>query len=400
MTEPRRESQTTDAPEFRRTRMSATVAPHRKARGTGHNGIPRVPPAATPASGTSPNIASTGARGHTATPAAETAAPAPAAPTTGLLSSAAAATGTPMAAAALGALASIAAQYGDGSPTADIGKPYSPPVLDSGIPTGPVIWDGDMGARYSAIQHTMGNRSDAMGTLNSELSQILDDVAGTTVRGRAAVQSIVAEVATALTAIGPVENSPAGQQLVMTTLGSALQRAGSVLGQGQTAAALSAERIAALAENYVRASHPTPPPPRRRMAPSGRGYRFGPPRRMPEGQQGQWIDEALRVLRAHGYDTGRISPADIATIIQHESGGNPHAINNWDSNAAAGTPSKGLMQTIDPTFDAYSLPGHRDIWNPVDNIVAGVRYAIDRYGSVGRVPGVAQLREGGSYVGY
>ena len=46
-----------------------------------------------------------------------------------------------------------------------------------------------------------------------------------------------------------------------------------------------------------------------------------------------------------------MNPNDIWMIIQHESGGNPNAINNWDSNAAAGMPSKGLMQTIDPTFN-------------------------------------------------
>ena len=90
----------------------------------------------------------------------------------------------------------------------------------------------------------------------------------------------------------------------------------------------------------------------------------------------------------------------IWQIIQHESGGNPHAINNWDSNAAAGTPSKGLMQTIDPTFNSYKLPGHGDIWNPVDNICAGVNYAISRYGSLANVPGIKATEGGGGYVGY
>ena len=90
----------------------------------------------------------------------------------------------------------------------------------------------------------------------------------------------------------------------------------------------------------------------------------------------------------------------IWQIIQHESGGNPHAINNWDSNAEKGTPSKGLMQTIDPTFQSYKLPGHDDIWNPVDNICAGVNYAISRYGSLANVPGIKATESGGGYVGY
>jgi WXG100 family type VII secretion target len=56
--------------------------------------------------------------------------------------------------------------------------------------------------------------------------------------------------------------------------------------------------------------------------------------------------------------------------------------------------------TIDSTFDAHALPGHTNIWNPVDNIVAGVRYALSRYGSLDEVPGVAAVEHGGSYVGY
>lgn len=38
--------------------------------------------------------------------------------------------------------------------------------------------------------------------------------------------------------------------------------------------------------------------------------------------------------------------AGLKRIILKESNGNPNAINNWDSNAAAGNPSEGLMQVI------------------------------------------------------
>lgn len=120
----------------------------------------------------------------------------------------------------------------------------------------------------------------------------------------------------------------------------------------------------------------------------------------PTGQVKAWIEQAIEILTAQGYPAGKMNPNDIWMIIQHESGGNPHAINNWDSNAAAGTPSKGLMQTIDPTFNRWALPGHKDIWNPVDNIIAGVRYAIERYGSVSAVPGVVGMKTGTGYRGY
>jgi hypothetical protein len=120
----------------------------------------------------------------------------------------------------------------------------------------------------------------------------------------------------------------------------------------------------------------------------------------PPGQVGDWIRQATAILAEHGVPTDKMNPDDIATIIDHESGGDPDASNGWDSNAAKGTPSQGLMQTIGPTFNANKLPGHGDIHDPIDNIIAGVRYAIKRYGSVSNVPGVEALARGHSYVGY
>ncbi|MBB5778883.1 transglycosylase SLT domain-containing protein [Nonomuraea jabiensis] len=113
-----------------------------------------------------------------------------------------------------------------------------------------------------------------------------------------------------------------------------------------------------------------------------------------------WINQAVEILKANGYPVEKMNVNDIYTIIRKESGGNPNSINTWDSNAARGTPSKGLMQTIDPTFERWKLPGHGNIWNPVDNIIAGVRYAIERYGSVSNVPGVVALKTGNDYRGY
>ncbi|MDD7919845.1 transglycosylase SLT domain-containing protein [Actinomycetospora callitridis] len=120
----------------------------------------------------------------------------------------------------------------------------------------------------------------------------------------------------------------------------------------------------------------------------------------PAGRVGDWIREALAILTAAGIPPEKMDPAAIATIIQRESGGDPDAVNTWDANAERGTPSQGLMQTIGPTFEAYKLPGHDEITDPVDNIIAGVRYAVDRYGSVSAVPGVEALARGDSYVGY
>lgn len=90
----------------------------------------------------------------------------------------------------------------------------------------------------------------------------------------------------------------------------------------------------------------------------------------------------------------------LTSLAMHESGGNPRAINLWDSNAKAGHPSKGLMQTIDSTFNAYKMNGLNDIWNPIHNAVAAIRYMIVRYKSIGNVPGIANMAQGKGYVGY
>lgn len=98
---------------------------------------------------------------------------------------------------------------------------------------------------------------------------------------------------------------------------------------------------------------------------------------------GQWTSVAAQALRM----TGQYSANNLSRLLMQmksESGGNARAINNWDSNARRGTPSKGLMQVIDPTFRAYQMPGYGNIWNPLDNILASIRYSVSRYGSLTR----------------
>ena len=92
---------------------------------------------------------------------------------------------------------------------------------------------------------------------------------------------------------------------------------------------------------------------------------------------------------------------DLETIAIHESSDNPNAINMSDSNAAAGDPSRGLMQLIATTFDQYHVPGtSMSIFDPVANIAAGIGYIRSRYGTPGAVPGIVSLAQGGQYVGY
>ena len=98
------------------------------------------------------------------------------------------------------------------------------------------------------------------------------------------------------------------------------------------------------------------------------------------GGTAQWAEIATKALSMTGQPLSLLG--SLLRRMDQESGGNPTAINNWDSNAAAGIPSKGLMQVIDPTFAAYRMPGYDNIWDPLSNILASIRYALARYGSL------------------
>jgi hypothetical protein len=98
-----------------------------------------------------------------------------------------------------------------------------------------------------------------------------------------------------------------------------------------------------------------------------------------------WIRESLAIMAEKNIPG---SYNGIYRNVMRESSGNPQAINLWDSNAAAGIPSKGLLQVIDPTFKTYHVDGTSfDIYDPVANITAACNYAAARYGSMDNVHG-------------
>lgn len=110
----------------------------------------------------------------------------------------------------------------------------------------------------------------------------------------------------------------------------------------------------------------------------------------------KWVTRAMEIAGV----SGRNWLNGLSLIAMKESGGNPRAQNNWDINAKRGIPSKGLMQTIGPTFNAYKMKGYDNIFNPVHNIIAAIRYIKARYGTIGNVPGVKAVNQGRRYVGY
>ncbi|MCO6343638.1 tape measure protein [Staphylococcus epidermidis] len=67
-------------------------------------------------------------------------------------------------------------------------------------------------------------------------------------------------------------------------------------------------------------------------------------------------------------------------VAKRESNFQAGAVNNWDSNARAGIPSKGMFQMIEPSFRAFAKPGHGNILNPVDEAISAMRYIVAKYG--------------------
>ncbi|MFJ7330687.1 transglycosylase SLT domain-containing protein [Streptomyces cyaneofuscatus] len=96
-----------------------------------------------------------------------------------------------------------------------------------------------------------------------------------------------------------------------------------------------------------------------------------------------WIRESLDIMKKKNIPG---SYEGLHRNIMRESSGNPNAVNDWDVNAQNGIPSKGLLQVIQPTFDAYHVNGtEKKLTDPVANITAAANYAADKYGSIDNV---------------
>lgn len=113
----------------------------------------------------------------------------------------------------------------------------------------------------------------------------------------------------------------------------------------------------------------------------------------------RWRPYVIRALKMNGFEASAYQVAAWMKVIQRESNGNPLAVNHWDSNARAGHPSKGLVQTIDSTFNANAFPGHHNIFNGFDDLLAGIHYMAARYGrgpgAFARVSGPMGYANGG-----
>lgn len=83
-----------------------------------------------------------------------------------------------------------------------------------------------------------------------------------------------------------------------------------------------------------------------------------------------YIERDLKLL------TGSVDATKVAKLlrqIQTESGGNPTIRQQIDDvNSRAGHPAQGLLQFIPSTFNSWALPGHKNILNGNDQILAAI----------------------------
>lgn len=94
-----------------------------------------------------------------------------------------------------------------------------------------------------------------------------------------------------------------------------------------------------------------------------------------------WTDAVKKALAKLGLPTTSNYISAWVKQIQTESGGNEKAMGGNDGLSDGN--AEGLLQVKPPTFDTYHLSGFNDIWKGWDNMLAGINYAIHRYGRTG-----------------
>lgn len=115
----------------------------------------------------------------------------------------------------------------------------------------------------------------------------------------------------------------------------------------------------------------------------------------------QFVPNIKTALAGHHLPTNKeYVNAVLYRMNIEDPSGNLSAVNKWDSNWAAGTPSVGLMQVIKPTFEGNAGP-YKDVGpkvygvsvDPTANIYAGIGHALGAYSK----PFISVMTQAGGY---
>lgn len=239
-----------------------------------------------------------------------------------------------------------------GAPTRDrLGAPTARPRT-----TSPSTLPAAVVARSGALAQRLAQSDDADRVLRTVLAAARADHA----HGRAATGTVLDA---ALADAAPAADTPLGRREAMARMAARLRTQHRHISRSRRRARLLALRLRRL--HY-----------RRRRPAAG-------PTNQPGGRPAVLaaIRKALDIKGIHDPAARARWERGMDLVARRESNYNTGAVNDWDANAARGTPSKGAWQFIEPTFAAYHQRGtSRDIHNLVAQACAFINYAMGRYG--------------------
>ncbi|MDA0252834.1 MAG: DUF4226 domain-containing protein [Actinomycetota bacterium] len=276
----------------------------------------------------------------------------------------------------LAPFAQILSQFGQGTPAMPASSGLPPNLasrLAGGDPSAAVT--GEPGQAFQDQRDTLSNQAEAMNNLDQNLRRTLESSAANATLGREKITQIIEQVKAALEALNPIISTPAGQTAVVGVITNGLTAAGAVLTGALGKDTLNSASIQNMARDYIKDIQ-TPASPASTAGDSRTVLASAT-----SGGPTAWAIKALAVNGITDPRAVRNWLPGLLTMGKRESDNNPLAQNNWDSNARNGIPSKGWMQTIEPTFNAHWRPGtSRNIFDPVANAAAAIHYVMSRYG--------------------